>query len=86
MLERFDGVLMGLPGQFVGLEVLAFVVGHGGGLMGMCGLVVKFGGTVVWALGHGVLLPLLDAVLPRAESLRYLAIHPPSTVRTVPVT
>jgi hypothetical protein len=65
-------------------------MGYGCGLMGVCGLVVKFGGRVVWAW-HGLVLrlfgcSLLDAASRLAELSLYRPIHPPSTVKTVPVT
>src|SRR5882757_7061602 len=54
--------------------MIAFVMGCGRGLMGVCGLVMKFGGRVVWA-GHGVVLRPLDAASWSGEPFR-LSAHP----------
>jgi hypothetical protein len=81
---------MRLPGQLVRTQMIALVMSCGGGFMGVCGLVVKLGGRVVWA-GHGLVLrlfgcSLLDAASRLGELSLYRPIHPPSTVKTVPVT
>jgi hypothetical protein len=52
VLEGFDGVLVCLPGEFVGSEVIAFAVGCGCGLVGVGGFVMVFGGAIVRALRH----------------------------------
>ena len=56
MLEGFRGVLVGLFGEFVGSEVIAFAVCSGGSLVGVGSFVVILGGAIVWALWHDVLL------------------------------
>lgn len=56
MLEGLGGVLVGLLGELVRGEVVGGVVGGGGLLVGVGGEVVVFGGAVVWALRHLVLL------------------------------
>ena len=53
MLQGFGGVFVGLLGEFVGGEVVAFVVRCGGCLVGVSGFVVEFGGSFVWTLRHG---------------------------------
>jgi hypothetical protein len=77
---------MRLPGQLVRGQMIAFTVGRCCGLMRVSRLAVILSGAVVWALRHGFVLRVLDAGSRRAEPLRYRPIHPPSTVRTVPVT
>ena len=47
MLKRFGGILMRLLGQLMRGEMVALAMCCRGGLMGMGGLVVKFGGAVV---------------------------------------
>lgn len=85
VLEGFDGVLVRLPGEFVGCEVIAFAMSCGCGLVGVGGFVVIFSGTIVRALRHGVLssggwMHFVE------ETFGYRPIHPPSTVMLVPVT
>jgi hypothetical protein len=65
---------MRLPRQLVRGQMIAFVVGHGSGLMGVSGLVVKFRDGVVWAR-HSVVLRSLDAPSRPAEPLD-LPAHP----------
>src|SRR5271154_4741943 len=85
VFKGFGGVFMCLFGELVRGKVVAFAVGRCCGLVGVSCLIVIFGGAVVWALRHGVVLHLLDAASLGSE-LSYRPIHPPSSVRTVPVT
>ena len=59
--EGVSGVLVRLAGEFVGSEAALAMRGGGSGV-GMCGKVVIFSGSIVWALGHWVILSGLDAM------------------------
>jgi hypothetical protein len=49
-----QGVLVGLLGELMGGQVVPLAVSRSCGGMGVRGKIVKFGDTVVRALGHGV--------------------------------
>jgi hypothetical protein len=51
LLKRANRVFMSLAGKLMGGET-ALTMGGGGSGVGVCGKVVVFGGTIVWALGH----------------------------------
>jgi hypothetical protein len=51
--------LMRLPAEFVGGQMVSLTVGSGGGLVGVGGKIVKFRGSIVRTLRHGVLLNVL---------------------------
>jgi hypothetical protein len=51
LLEGTGGVLVRLARKLMGGEAALAVGGCGRGV-GMCGKIVEFGGSVVWALGH----------------------------------
>ena len=59
--ECFFRVLVGLLGELVSGEMVAFAVGGGCGSVGVGGFVVVFGGAVVRALRHDSAPWLLDA-------------------------
>jgi hypothetical protein len=84
MLKGFRGVLMGLFGELVGCEVIAFAVRGGCGLVGVGCFVVILGGAVVRALRHDVLLGFLMLGClfrlrwERILSVHLLSAHPPA--------
>jgi len=53
---------MRLFGQLMRSQMIAFAMGSCCGLMRVSRLVVKLRSAVVWALWHGLVLRLLDAV------------------------
>jgi hypothetical protein len=74
VFEGFRGVLVGLFGELVSGEMIAFAVRSCCGLVGVGCFVVIFGGAVVRALRHDVLLDCWMRVRVRAEQM--LSAHP----------
>jgi hypothetical protein len=54
-----QGVFVSLPAQFVSGQVIPFAVGNSGSSVGMGCQVMEFCGSIMGALGHGVLLACL---------------------------
>jgi hypothetical protein len=81
MLKGRSRVFMSLLGKLMRGQVIAFAMRRRGGLVGVRGFVVELGGSIVWALRHNVF-----SSHRRMPKPLYRPIHPPSTVRMVPVT
>jgi len=72
---------MGLLRKLMSGQVIALAMRRCGGFVGVRGFIVELGGSVVWALRHVIFSSM--GWMPKSS---YRPIHPPSTVRMVPVT